>query len=563
MKHELLLKSLIVTLIAISSYWSMRGAGVSCHLFQIISMTGILIFSLQTKRFFKFIILPIYSVLCLYFPVGIHYGMPEYGHIASLFATDAIESIDFLKSIPTWQFYIPFVLIGGIICIRKLSLHLHLNFHSNRCFYFFLSLFILSLASITQLNDAFYETVQYFRLTPWWKYLLFSLFFISAAIALFSKKFTASKFPLLFPLIFLVLAYMCGDFRPIYKGIKGTVVVLRENARMQKLIQSNDWIITESLQKYKIYLLIIGESARRDYMHSYGYPVRNTDFMDSVNGIIFKGFTSEGDETIPSLRRALTYSKASREQVNYSLNIIGLANKAGFATSWFSNQGFAHSADTPVSAIGSQAHIKRWIRVGYSLNHSDQDLLPLMKAEIQRPDDHPKFIVLHINGSHPGVCGPVSPKTYASKVGNPYYKESFCYVENIRQTDELLRDAYNILTSSGLPFSMIYFSDHGLSHSEIAGQLVLKHANPGNRSRDIPLFRASSDDRAHLVVQGRRFGDSLTEGIAQWLGIKTKQIPNPRDLFSSEDDPDSHGHEALMKQRRDDPAINILEHMTK
>jgi hypothetical protein len=107
---------------------------------------------------------------------------------------------------------------------------------------------------------------------------------------------------------------------------------------------------------------------------------------------------------------------------------------------------------------------------------------------------------------------------------------------------------------------MLYFSDHGLSHSEMAGQLVIKHGHPSDRCRDIPLFQASSEDLQHVTVKGRRFGDSLTEGISHWLGIATKQIPTPKDLFAPGIDPDTHGHESLMKQRRLDPAINILEH---
>jgi len=555
----------VLSLCFILSWQMLLGSGGPCYSFQVVSLTGLLFFSLKTKRFFWLLVFPFCSIFSVYFPIGLHYGMPEKGHIASLIATDATESFGFIESIPLWQWCVPFLLIGGLIFIKKLAAHVDSKVYCKEIFLAFSIIFLISLLSIFGWESARYDTAEFIRLTPWWKCSLFLVFFLFPAYQIFAKKPSAStsKLPLFFSLVALLLAYTCRDFRPIYNGIKGTIVVFNENKKMRSLIQSNDWVITGNSQKYKIYLLIIGESVRRDYMHAYGYPEKNTDFMDSVNGIVFDGFISEGDETIPSLRRALTHSRPSGDSVNYSLNIIGLANKAGFATSWFSNQGFANSADTPVSAIGSLAHTKRWIRVGYSHTYSDRDLLPLLKSEIQRPEDRPKFIVLHINGSHPGVCGPVNPATYEAKLGDPYYKEAFCYVENIRLTDKLLEDAYEILKNNGQPFSMLYFADHGLSHSEIAGQLVIKHAKPANHSRDIPLFRTSSDDQSHTVVKGRRFGDSLTEGIAHWIGIRTKQIPNPKDLFSSTDDPDTRGHENLMKQRRDDPAINILEHMAK
>ena len=540
----------------------LRGSGVPGYLFQIITLTGLLFFSLKTKRFFWYLIFPLCSILSLYFPIGLHYGMPEYGHIASLLATDVTESADFVESIPLWQWPVPILLISGLVFVKHFGSHIEQRIFCKETFVFYIFVFLFSLLSIFGWESARYDITEFLRLTPWWKYSLFFIFLLATSALIFSKKFAVDhqKLPLLFSLIALLLAYTCRDFRPIYNGIKGSIVVSIENKRMANLIQSNDWIITESSQKYRIYLLVIGESARRDYMHAYGYPVRNTDFMDSVNGIVFDGFTSEGDETIPSLRRALTHSRPSGNSVNYSLNIIGLANKAGLATSWFSNQGFANSADTPISAIGSLANRKQWIRVGYTHTHSDRDLLPLLQSEVQRSDLRSKFIVLHINGSHPGVCGPVNPETYARKIGNPYYKEAFCYVESLRLTEEFLSNAYDILKASGQSFSMLYFADHGLSHSEIAGQLVIKHAKPSNRARDIPLFRASSDDKTHTIVKARRFGDSLTEGVERWLGIKTKQTPTPRDLFSPEDDPDSHGHEQLMAKRRNDPAVDIRKH---
>ena len=542
------------------SWAILKGAGVSCHSFQIVTMTGLLLFSLQTKKLFWYLIFPLCTLLALYFPVGLHYGMPEYGHIASLFATDATESTDFISAIPFWHFVAPVFLIGALLLAKFLFGYFSIQFCSPRNFCFFLLAFLLSLLPILGWESARYEVTEYFRLIPWWKYTIFILLCVSFVFLLRQTPNSrrSVSIPTLITLAAFGIAYICGDFRPIYKGIKGTIVVLKENRLLKSLIKSNDWDIVASAPKHQINVLIIGESARRDYMHAYGYPVRNTDFMDSVPGTVFDGFISEGDETIPSLRRALTHSRPSGAEINYSLNIIGLAKKAGLSTSWFSNQGFSDS--TPISAIGSLADRKKWNRVGYTRTWSDFDLLPLLRAEIQRPDEKPKLIVLHLNGSHPGVCGSVNPDQYISKVGDPYYKEAFCYVESIRNTDKLLGLIYDALKASKQTFSMLYFSDHGLSHSEMAGQLVIKHGHPSDRCRDIPLFQASSEDLQHVTVKGRRFGDSLTEGISHWLGIATKQIPTPKDLFAPGIDPDTHGHESLMKQRRLDPAINILEH---
>lgn len=43
-------------------------------------------------------------------------------------------------------------------------------------------------------------------------------------------------------------------------------------------MQKNDWLGIHQTEKtkYDYYVLVIGESARRDYFHAYGYPVKNT-----------------------------------------------------------------------------------------------------------------------------------------------------------------------------------------------------------------------------------------------------------------------------------------------
>lgn len=45
---------------------------------------------------------------------------------------------------------------------------------------------------------------------------------------------------------------------------------------LQKYIKNPLWGKTETTSLPKDYVLIIGESARKDYFHIYGYPVPNT-----------------------------------------------------------------------------------------------------------------------------------------------------------------------------------------------------------------------------------------------------------------------------------------------
>ncbi|HGJ5859026.1 MAG TPA: hypothetical protein ACHBX6_04790 [Arsenophonus nasoniae] len=62
----------------------------------------------------------------------------------------------------------------------------------------------------------------------------------------------------------------------------------KENSRLEKLIyQKDDFNPVNSKNKYNTYVMVIGESARRDLMHFYGFHINNTPFMNSINGIFF------------------------------------------------------------------------------------------------------------------------------------------------------------------------------------------------------------------------------------------------------------------------------------
>ncbi|WP_336610308.1 sulfatase-like hydrolase/transferase [Campylobacter sp. 7477a] len=74
---------------------------------------------------------------------------------------------------------------------------------------------------------------------------------------------------------------------------------------------------------------------------------------------------------------------------------------------------------------------------------------------------------MHFIGSHPITCNKLSSKEYLKYPDEATFKIN-CYVESIRQTDNDLKSVYEILTrnlqENNESFSMIYFSDHGLTH---------------------------------------------------------------------------------------------------
>lgn len=68
------------------------------------------------------------------------------------------------------------------------------------------------------------------------------------------------------------------------------------------------WKVTSAEPQYKTYVVIIGESQRRDYASVYGYPLDTTPYLNRANGTFFSNFIAPGGNTGISLPRLLSYN---------------------------------------------------------------------------------------------------------------------------------------------------------------------------------------------------------------------------------------------------------------
>ncbi|WP_265104092.1 sulfatase-like hydrolase/transferase [Providencia rettgeri] len=154
----------------------------------------------------------------------------------------------------------------------------------------------------------------------------------------------------------------------------------------------------------EIYVLVIGESLRRDHMGFYGYQYNTTPNLNKRKSQIlaFQQAYSPAPVTILSVPISLSNIRFEQMQdkSHYSDNIISLANHAGFKTYWISNQGKTNKRTSIISAIASMSQKKTWNEfVGY-----DEELQADFNNAINDPTDKKKLIVLHTYGSHEPAC---------------------------------------------------------------------------------------------------------------------------------------------------------------
>lgn len=212
-------------------------------------------------------------------------------------------------------------------------------------------------------------------------------------------------------------------------------------------------------------ILVIGESSSRDYMKLYNpnFPYDDTPWQDTLRSnqdfIVFNNAYTSYPQTVPSLERALTERNQYEDKPFVdAVTIIDVAKKAGYYTSWYSNQGVYGEYDTAITLIAKETHNPKWAHESFAFSDQyDGALLDLLK---QTDPSKNNFIVIHIMGSHI-YYNDRYPHEFSKwkKGANPEGIEA--YANSQLYTDWLLQEIYTYGKEHLNLQSMVYFSDHG------------------------------------------------------------------------------------------------------
>lgn len=426
----------------------------------------------------------------LYFPVAIIYGKLSEGIVVSIFETNMLESIEFIKSIPIYLYIVSgvfFVFCTYIIHRIKKTSFSSLPLSRNTTV-----IIILALCTIYKPVKAYYVDNYNFSLENT----------NVAPIGFFAK----------------LMNNISNYYR--YK--------IELNRSMDNPVS---WNILKSNQKYKNYILVIGESMRADYMSLYGYPIDTTPFLNSTNGLIIDGYVSTALNTQPSLQRILYLNKDN--QFSYQDNIITLAKSAGLETYWISNQGRIGEFDTVAARVAFNADNIRFTKnAGYDFtNVNDRKILDILKETVAEKQDKPRLFVLHLMGSHPEFCERLESKPEVYFIN----QDMSCYLETLKQTDLLIKEVIDVFKSQQ-DYSLIYFSDHGLSHKQNGDKFSMFVNNQYKQNYQVPFIKISSDDKNRVVVKTQRSAFNFMSGFAEWLGVKEETLSKYEGFFSDKQD---------------------------
>jgi len=225
--------------------------------------------------------------------------------------------------------------------------------------------------------------------------------------------------------------------------------------------------VKPAFKKPSTIIFVIGESASKNYCSAFGYTKHDTTpWMKKVgtspNGFLFDHAYACWGQTVPSLERVLTEKNQYNEiAFNNTVTIIDIAKKAGYTTSWFSNQGIVGGADTPITLVAKTADHSAWIeetlkdkkeKVQY-----DYNLLEYVKKLDPTKNN---FVVLHIMGSHDNFINRY-PASFTKWGTKGVYDMLDNYDNSLHYTDYVLQEVFNYAKEHLHLQAMMYMSDHG------------------------------------------------------------------------------------------------------
>jgi len=234
----------------------------------------------------------------------------------------------------------------------------------------------------------------------------------------------------------------------------------------------------ENSNKKEIYILVLGETSRRENWQLNGYERKtNPLLIQQENLINFNNFISLSSATRSSIPMMLT-RKPDSAVYKYEFpekSIISAFKETGFKTYWLSTQQKFGVFDTSTSVYAKEAdHIEFLNKTGYQHTGVYDDILVSAVKKVVSEPVEKQFIVIHTLGSHYNyshryprnfdyfkpslnkvIQYSIQDKKYAQELRNSYDN-------SILFTDYVLDGLIRVLDKQKDTMSfLLYSSDHG------------------------------------------------------------------------------------------------------
>jgi len=297
----------------------------------------------------------------------------------------------------------------------------------------------------------------------------------------------------------------------------------------------------------EVHMLIIGESADRDYMSIYGYPLPTTPRLEAMRSelFLFNNVVSPFITTIPNIRVLTSFENYEhRDRTIKDGCLTSYLKAAGYQTTWISNQVPLGIHDTLTTVVAKSCDETIFVNRNQSENQPSYDelLLPALQDVLTR-DTPRKFIIIHLMGLH-------TPFRFRYPDEYDIFHEAWPgktdrqrglvnrYHNAMLYNDAIVANLIEAVKKTNTCASVIYLSDHGLELFETRDY----HGHSITGGLEIPLIAWVSDEYRSLhpnkVAQWSAFldrpymTDDMIYSVFDLLGMETKTFEPQRSIFS-------------------------------
>ncbi len=252
---------------------------------------------------------------------------------------------------------------------------------------------------------------------------------------------------------------------------------------------------------YDKIVFVLGESANRDYMHLYGYPLPTTPFLDHLEGKVVARAIAPVNQTMAAVPILLTPATVTDyERFYQEPSVVSDLRRCGYETFWFSNQLRYSPYTSSVSSIASEADQVRFVlddlpaaRFGLP----DEVLLQFFTPEVIVPGRKQAFF-LHLLGSHFEWQDRYPPEQ--ALIPEPEDLRQI-YANTIYYTDRVLAAIWERMQARGSRWLFVYTSDHGEWITPTEGGHAFSHAFQDEYRVPLIWWASASDPRLERLNQ--------------------------------------------------------------
>ena len=304
-------------------------------------------------------------------------------------------------------------------------------------------------------------------------------------------------------------------------------------------------------------VFILGESTTRNHMGIYGYHLKTTPYLSSLEKtgdlVKFTDVISPNGHTIKVLEKLFTFYRQDAKGKWYEYtDLFSILNQAGYYTTWLSNQESSGIYGNNGRFYAERCKSNSFVCIRDTKSDFtepyDEHLLPLLDQTLKQTKPK-RFIVLHLMGTHVEYENryPKTFKAFSTNVeqgeNNKIKETKAAYDTAVRYNDSIVNAIINRFKDKNA--LIIYTSDHGEDVMEI-NKKIAGHGDIdiNNHKVEIPMLVYMSKifqknypyitNRIRLSAHHPFMTDDMIHSILDLMEIQTKEYRPSLSIFNKQ-----------------------------